>query len=237
MNAGIIAAGEGTRLAAAWPGTVKPLVPVAGFPLIGWTARGLLAGGAKRIVVLLNSKGGKAKEFLKTEFKSTEWEFLEADTASSWESFRLVAGALSKGNREPFLISTVDCLLPPGAVARFVSGARELTALALTTFIDDEKPLWADLEADGRISALGPDARRRRHATAGLYRLGPDLAGRMPQAAAFPNLRSYWRSIVLSGTPVAGVDLGKTLDVDRPEDLRAAEEFLLMKHSEQAWKR
>lgn len=228
MNAGIIAAGDGTRLAAAWPGTPKPLVPVAGFPLIGWTARGLLAGGAQRIAVLLNSKGRNVKKFLKTEFKTTEWEFLEADTASSWESFRLVATTLSDANQEPFLISTVDCLLPPGAVARFVAGARGAAALALTTFIDDEKPLWADLEADGRISALGPDARRRRHATAGLYRLGPDLAGLMPPAAAFPNLRSYWRSVVASGTPVTGVDLGKTMDVDRPEDLRAAEDFLLM---------
>jgi hypothetical protein len=32
--------------------------------------------------------------------------------------------------------------------------------------------------------------------------------------------------LVTTGLPVAGMVLGKTLDVDRPEDLRQAEKFL-----------
>ncbi len=234
MNAGIIAAGDGTRLSGAFPGQPKPLVPVADFPLIGWTVRGLTAAGIKKIVILLNSRGRKVREFLETEFKATEFIFLEADTASSWESFRLVAEALSEMGKEAFLISTVDCLLPQGMLKRMIAAERRTEALGVTSYIDDEKPLWADLDENGRISALGDAARQKKFATAGVYRLSPELARRMPAAAAYPNLRSYLAALIAEGVPVAGVDLGKTIDVDRPEDLRAAEEFL--KLPEGTWK-
>ncbi len=234
MNAGIIAAGDGVRLAGAHPGLPKPLVPVAGVPLIGWVVRGLLAAGMKKIVVLINSRGTAVKKFLETEFRGTELIFLKADTKSSWESFRLVAGTLAELGDEPFVISTVDCLLPPAALERMIDPGRYTNALGVSSYINDEKPLWADLDENGRISALGENAQGKKFATAGLYRLDPELARRLPAAAAYPNLRSYLGSLIAEGAPVAGVDLGKTIDVDRPEDLAAAEEFL--KQSEGTWK-
>ena len=98
-------------------------------------------------------------------------------------------------------------------------------ALALTAFVDDEKPLWADLGPDGRVTALGADARTRRYATCGLYYLTAAVARAMPPAQAHGRLREYLQSLVAQSA-VAGVVLSKTLDVDRPEDVRQAESFV-----------
>lgn len=226
-RAGIIAAGEGSRLRAAHPGTVKPLVPVAGRPLSHWIVSSLSAAGVDRVTLLHNSGGRAVRESLRAAFPSLSIDFLEADTASSWESFRLVARTLSASG-EPFIISTVDALVPPQELKRFrqdCEARRPAAALALTDFVDDEKPLWADLDQDGRVTALGEKASRRKWVTSGLYYLDPQTAAAMPEAGRFTKLRDYL-SWLAESAAVLGVPLAKTLDVDRAEDVAHAEAFI-----------
>ena len=227
-RAGVIAAGHGTRLADRYPGQIKPLLPVAGRPLCHWVIASLLQAGAREITLLHNSSGRAVRESLERAFPQTRWIFLEADTASSWESFRLVSRAVARAD-EPFIISTVDAIVPPTETARFArevseSGAR--VGLALTSFINDEKPLFAELGPRGLLTKLGETCTLRQYATAGLYYLTPQAVARMPEAAAHSSLRGFLTDFVGSGAPVAGCILSKTLDVDRPEDIVQAEGFL-----------
>lgn len=228
LSAGVIAAGEGSRLAASHPGVVKPLVPVAGRPLAHWTVGALAAAGADDVTVLTNSRGDAVPPSLSRAFPEVRFDFLRADTASSYESFRLVAGRLAR-RAEAFLVSTVDAIVPAGDAARFWTECRASRAdagLALTAHVDDEKPLWADLGAGGMVAAVGEDARERRLVTCGLYYLTRAAAERLPEPSAAPRLRDFWRGLVCSGARVAGPVLAKTLDVDRPEDVAAAESYL-----------
>lgn len=222
--AGIIAAGEGSRLAAAHPGTVKPLVPVAGAPLSDWIVRSLRAAGVDSVTLLHNSRGRAVREHLARTFPSIAWTFLEADTASSWESFRLVSKALAE-RAEAFLMTTVDALIPPAELSRFAREAGEDVAVAVTPFVDDEKPLWADVD-DGLVCAFGDQARARRFCTSGLYQVTRTAAAGMPQAAAYSRLRDFWSGLLARDVPVRAVTLAKTVDVDRPEDVREAERYL-----------
>jgi len=227
LRAGIIAAGDGSRLRPSHPGTIKPLVPVRGRPLCHWVVGSLQEAGAEAFTVLFNSRGRRASESLLTAFPRQRWTFVERDTASSWESFRLVAGLLAEAEGD-FIISTVDAIVPPAEARRFVAEARLSGApcvLALTRFIDDEKPLWADLGPDGRITVLGEAARTRAYATCGLYYLTTSVARSLPPAAAYGRLRDYLQALAAEGR-TAGVVLSKTLDVDRPEDVRQAEDFV-----------
>ena len=227
-HAGIIAAGEGTRLRTSHPTFPKPLVPVAGMPLCHWVINSLSQAGMKNLTVLLNSRGQAVRESLSSTFPTIRWSFLVQDTASSWESFRLVARALSEKSQS-FIISTVDSLIPPAQVQRFTREALRRQApagLALTQFVDDEKPLWADLGPEGLITALGPQARLHTYATAGLYCLTREIVSQMPEAAAHDSLRNYWISLAKNHAALAGIVLSKTLDVDRPEDIQQAESFL-----------
>lgn len=226
--AGIIAAGEGSRLAARYPGVVKPLVPVAGRPLSHWIVDGLRAAGADEVVVLTNSRGGAVAPSLSAAFPGLRFDFLCADTASSYESFRLVARRLAE-RHAAFAISTVDALVTADDMARFVAECRASRAdagLALTAHVDDEKPLWADVDEVGLVTAVGEDARARRRVTSGVYFMTRNAAAKLPEPAAHPRLRDFWRTLVASGARVAGPTLSKTLDVDRPEDVAAAEAHL-----------
>lgn len=226
LRAAIIAAGDGSRLRESHPGLVKPLVKVAGRPLCHWVAGALGLAGIKDVTVLLNSSGGSVAESLTSAFPGLRWTFLQRDTASSWESFRLVSHALSAAGSD-FLISTVDALMPPCELERFAKQAgasKAAAALALTSFVDDEKPLWADLH-EGRVTALGAEATEHKYVTAGVYYLTAGLAAAMPANEAYGSLRAYLASLVHTQR-VAGIPLSKTLDVDRPEDITEAEAFV-----------
>lgn len=227
-EAGVIAAGNGSRLAKSHPKTVKPLIAVAGRPLVHWVIDGLGATGCRNVTVLTNSRAGAVAASLTSAFPKIAFNFMSSDTASSFESFRLVARRLAEKS-DAFLVSTADALIARADVARFWAECRAARAdagLALTAHVDDEKPLWADADESGFVAALGEDARSRRRVTCGLYYLTRAAARRLPAAAAHPRLRDFWRALVASGARVAGPTLSKTLDVDRPEDVAAAEDFL-----------
>ncbi|UPT74074.1 MAG: NTP transferase domain-containing protein [Elusimicrobiota bacterium] len=225
IRAAIIAAGDGIRLKES--AMLKPLAVVAGKPLIHWVVEGLRFAGAKKITVLTNSRGGAVATSLKATYPGTDFDFVTADTASSFESFRLVALRMAESD-EDFVISTTDALIKHEDMAKFVLECRASRAeagLALTTFVDDEKPLWADLDEVGLVRGLGSDAKTRRFVTCGLYYMTRAAASRLPAAAAHGRLRDYLSTLAAEAR-VAGVVLSKSLDVDRPADLAAAESFL-----------
>jgi NDP-sugar pyrophosphorylase family protein len=229
MRAAIIAAGEGSRLAKIHGGTIKPLINVAGLPLIHWVVGGLGSAGCKDFVVLTNTRGGAVGPYLSAAFPDVKFEFVTADTASSFESFRLVSKRIATAANGDFVVSTVDALIKPSDVNLFINECRSAgsyAGLALTTHVDDEKPLWADADANGRVTALGDGAKRKDAVTCGLYYMTRAAAERLPEANEHSRLRDFWQGLVASGEVVKGVILSKSLDVDRPEDLLAAETFL-----------
>ncbi|MBI2386158.1 MAG: NTP transferase domain-containing protein, partial [Elusimicrobia bacterium] len=165
MKAAIIAAGEGSRLSRL--PAIKPMIMIAAKPLIYWVVAGLRSSGCEDIVVLTNTRGGEVAPYLTAAFPDVDFDFVTADTASSFESFRLVSLRLAE-TEEEFVVSTVDALIRPEDVARFIKGCRTAKAaagLALTSHVDDEKPLWADTDAKGRVTALGADAKDKNAVT------------------------------------------------------------------------
>lgn len=228
MKAGIIAAGEGSRLAGS--GTIKPMINIAAKPLITWVVGGMRSAGCKDFVVLTNSRGGAVAPCLTAAFPDVKFDFITADTASSFESFRLVCKRINEtATNGEFVVSTVDALIRPDDVERFIRecpASKAYAGLALTTYVDDEKPLWADADANGRVTALGEKATAKDAVTCGLYYMTRSAAERLPAAERHSRLRDFLGELVASGEFIKGVTLSKSLDVDRPEDLIAAEKFL-----------
>lgn len=181
------------------------------------------------MVLLHNSAGDEVRTYLESAFPAVIWTFIRADTPSSWASFQLVSMELAS-NTDRFIVSTVDALISPQDVARFSQSAFEPLSdgvpagtLGLTAFVDDEKPLWADVDDSGRVVRLGPDATDQKAVTCGLYALRRETVRRMQGTFAHSSLREFWTALVRSGEPVRGVLLGKAVDVDRPEDVLVAE--------------
>jgi NDP-sugar pyrophosphorylase family protein len=227
-HAGIFAAGEGSRLQAAYPGMPKPMVPIFGKPLIEWTVKLLEAAGVEHVTILLNSKGKAAREHLKKAFPNLKFIFLVKDTRSSYESFRLVSQTLAMES-EKFLLSAVDSLYNPADLRQLLQYSQDNAfdaLLGVTDRIEDEKPLWADTDAAGRIVALGDKAKKKITATNGLYCFTAQVAQEMPDPARYTALRQYLGELVHGGKTVYSALIADSVDVDDPADIKLAEEFL-----------
>lgn len=231
MIAGIIAAGLGERLQAAGITTPKPLLEVGGRPLIGRTIDALCAAGASRIACIVNAETDRVREYLEGTSWPVPLDVVQRTTQSSAESFFALRPLLEHA---PFLLTTVDTVCDPQALAALAVRGQALSpaasVLGVTTTVDDEKPLWAELDAAGRIRSLG-DARRARHVTTGVYFLQP-LVYSLADAASsrpFTAFRAVLGALLERGHRLYGFDMGPCIDIDRPADVVAAERLLGVK--------
>ena len=227
MIAGIIAAGHGERLRAAGIDTPKPLVEIGGRPLIAHQIDAAVGAGATRICCIVNAETDRVRQLLESGSFGVPIDVVQRTTASSAESFLTLRPYLESA---PFLLLTVDAVIAPAKIAALVAFARTRAdaagILAVTATVDDERPLWVELDEHARIRALG--GARGTHVTAGVYFLKPvvySLADASP-ARQWTAFRIFLRSLLDHGQPLYGFDVGFAVDVDRPEDITAAERFL-----------
>ncbi len=231
MIAGIIAAGLGERLQARGITTPKPLLEIGGRPLIARTIDALAGAGATRIACIVNAETDLVRNYLHATAWPVPLDVVQRTTVSSAESFLALRPHLEHA---PFLLTTVDTVCNPGALAALVRRACDLppgtSVLGVTETVDDEKPLWAEVDAAERIRSLG-DAMRARHVTAGVYFLQPLVYGLADDAPArrFTAFRAILAALLARGHPLYGFDVGPCIDVDRPEDIVAAEHLLGVK--------
>ena len=219
---GIIAAGEGSRLRADGFSVSKPLVTIAGRPLIAHTLERFRVAGIDRLAMIVNEKSPDTRRWV--EAHAGDVDLVVKTTPSSYVSFRIVAERLTG---QAALIATVDSIMAPESFRSFLEQAASCPSdafvLGLTGHVDDEKPLWASLDRKtGRIVGLGePDSGL---VTAGVYVL-PAQRPAEP-ANGFARLRDYLGWLVTSGHPVHGIDIGRVFDIDRAQDVAAAERAL-----------
>ena len=221
LRGGIIAAGDGRRLREAGWTVPKPLVPVAGTPLIESVIRNFIAAGVRSLVVIVNERERDCADWVWRRFPDLDIDVIVKTTRSSLESFREVSSRLGAG---PALVSTVDAWCRPDDFARFVAAARRhpvtASVLAVTPFVDDEHPLWVHLDDTGRVQRIG--GADGDVVTAGIYLLS-ERARRRPAPSYLPRLRDYLAWLVEQGEPLYGEVIDTVVDVDRPADIALAE--------------
>jgi len=228
MKAAIIAAGLGERLRAAGISQPKPLVPVAGRALIDYALAGIVAAGIREVACIVNEESSGIEEHCERQCPDLRFRFVRRTTPSSMESLF----ALSPLLEERFVLLTVDAVFSPSTLRNFLVSTDCRTAadgvLALSTFVDDEKPLWARVATDARITALGAAARDSGLVTAGFYVFNPTIFSEITAArrAAFSALRQFLGHLLDRQYALYGKRVGKTVDVDRPEDISSAEAFV-----------
>ena len=220
LRGGIIAAGQGTRLKRDGYRVSKPMTPVGGRPLIDHALDRFRSVGVRQVTVIVNEESGDCRQWLGDDGRDLDLDVIVRTTPSSYASFRLVSARLAGA---PALITTVDAIMGADAFHDFVKTAAALPkdafALGLTPHVDDDNPLWADLDESGRVRRLGGNGGA--HVTAGLYWL-PARPVAEP-SADFGRLRDYLKWLVDSGAPVYGVVLPLVFDIDRAHDVEAAE--------------
>jgi NDP-sugar pyrophosphorylase family protein len=229
MKAGIIAAGLGERLRRGGYEQPKPLVPINGRPLIDYALAGIAAAGVSQVACIVNEQSCGIEAHCTSCWPQLCFDFVRRTTPSSMESLFTLAPLLASGR---FLLLTVDAVMAPSLVRDFCAAttarAQADGILAVTTLVDDEKPLWVRTNDAGQIIALGPDAEGSGLVTAGLYVFEPRIFAEIPaaRAAQLTALRQFLGHLLARGYRLEAVSIGKSVDVDRPEDITVAESFV-----------
>lgn len=228
LGAALLAAGLGERLQAAHPATPKPLVPVAGRPLIDHALAALEAAGLRRVACVVNETSGpRIEAHCRTRWPGFSFTFVSASTPNSMESLFALSPFLVSS---PFLLLTADAVFPPVALPRFLAAARSHDGdgvMAITDHVDDERPLWVGREGD-RVVTLGEAAAGSGWVTAGIFLLQPRLLQEIEAARArrLQALRQFLGHLVERGYRLQALPFGACVDVDRPEDIAPAEQLL-----------
>lgn len=232
MKAGLIAAGLGERLLAGGVTSPKPLVEVAGRALVDHVLDAVAAAGIDEAACIFNAEppADAVEAHCRARAGGPQLTIVRRTTPSSMESLFTLAPHLAGDDR--FLLLTVDAVFAPAVLRDFLAAAaRHADAdavLAVTDFIDDDKPLYAALDAGDRVTALGAAAAGSPLITAGFYVLHSCVLAEIEAAreSHFTALRQFLAHVVARGYRVYGAPMGKTVDVDRPQDIAAADAFV-----------
>ena len=169
MVYGIIAAGEGSRLRADGYRGFKPMVEIAGEALIQRLLRIFIANDATAIYIILNTAEKEVGQLIEHLCVSIDIpiKILYKDTPSSFHSFYALLDSmevLRDTESQEVCISTIDPIFVEQAFKKYMNAFRDNEAIdglmAVTSFVEDDKPLHVHIASDKRITrfASAPQA-------------------------------------------------------------------------------
>ncbi len=232
MTFGIISAGEGSRLSQEGVALPKPLVQLNGVAMIDRLIQIFTRCGADRIVVIINNETPQTKAHLLTlqQESAVPLELVIKTTPSSMHSFYELSKHLPEDDK--FCLTTVDTIFHEEEFARFIEEFKASEAdgcMAVTDFIDDEKPLYIStdegLNITGFHDTATPDCR---YISGGIYCLTPVCIRTLNRCieSGMARMRNFQRQLVADGLHLKAYPFRKIVDVDHAEDIRKAEAFL-----------
>ena len=155
MNYAIIAAGQGSRLVQEGVQKPKPLVELNGEPMIARLIRIFAENNAESISVIVNEEMTEVKALLDTLNPGCELNVVVKTTPSSMHSFYELSRVMKPGK---FCLTTVDTVFKEKDFASYVRAFDEDTdndgMMAVTPFIDDEKPLFVETDEQNSIKGF-----------------------------------------------------------------------------------
>ncbi len=238
MKFAIIAAGEGSRLAAEGITDPKPLVKVGGEPLIDRLMRVFMDNGAEEIVVICNDLYPNVAQHLEEvqknglHGKAVPLRFCVQSTPSSMHSFHVISPYLTGS---PFVLTTVDTIFREAEFRQYVADFQRQMAhgeadgvMGVTDYIDDEKPLYVETDEERNILHFLDRQEQPHYISGGIYGLTPKaidtLHGCMARGES--RMRNFQRALLTDGLQLKAWPFSKVLDIDHADDVQKAERFL-----------
>lgn len=230
MNYAIIAAGEGSRLAQEGVAVPKPLVRLNGTPLIDRLIDVFLKNDASSVSIIVNNEMKEVQEHVKKMDLPVPLHLVVKSTPGSMHSFYELSRFLQNGK---FCLTTVDTIFKEEEFAGYIRTFSEDDThdglMAVTSFIDDEKPLFVATGPQRDITGfLDRDDGSCRYISGGIYCLNaralPVLNRSM--ACGITRMRDFQRQLVADGLRLQIYPFRKIVDVDHAADILTAERFL-----------
>lgn len=230
MNYAIIAAGEGSRLAQEGVAKPKPLVDICGEPMIGRLINLFCRCNAESISIIVNEQMTEVREYIESLSLDIPLNLVVKTTPSSMHSFFELSRVIPKGH---FCLTTVDTIFREQDFRPYIEAMeadeRYDGMMAVTDYIDDEKPLYVQTDDDLNITAFRDERYDgAKYISGGIYALNEKaidvLADCMERGVA--RMRNFQRALVDAGLRLKAYPMGKILDVDHAGDIEKAENFI-----------
>ena len=232
MNYAIIAAGEGSRLRNEGVEAPKPLVPLNGMPMIGRLIDIFIKCGAETISVIVNEQMTQVRDYLELLAPTlpVELKLVVKSTPSSMHSFYEVS-RLFDGKR--YILTTVDTIFREDDFRRYAEAFERAESIdgmmAVTDYIDDEKPLYIEVNDQMRITAFcDAPFPGVKYISGGIYGLDGRALEVLRECidSGVSRMRNFQRALVAAGLNLQAYPFGKIIDVDHQEDIAKAESFI-----------
>lgn len=231
MEYAIIAAGEGSRLKAEGFDNPKPLVMLQGVKLIDRLIGQFTAAGATGVHIIINERSPQLDHYLATAAFPVPVDVIRKDTVSSLHSFHALL--LHHPNLQECCLTTTDTVFLTGEFQRYIQAFREngqLDALmAVTTYMDDESPLYVSVGKNQAVSAFSDiPIDEPLHVSGGIYCLRRKAIASVHSAIAqgMSRMRNFQRHLIEQDLSVAAFPFSKIIDVDHVKDIEKATDFL-----------
>mgnify|MGYP006274786223 CR=1 FL=1 len=231
MDTVILAAGEGTRMRPLTVDRPKPMLPVADRPLLEHTIEAARAAGAERIVLVVGYEGEYVREHFGREWDGLDVEYVEQERRDGTaDAVRQAVSVLDEG---PFAVLNGDGLYDPTSLREVFEAGPAVGAKRV------ENP------AEYGVLELSEDGSR----VTGVLEKPADPPSDLVNTGAyvFPAEATEWLDVPESErgereltdvleracreTTVTAVEVDRWLDVGRPWDLLAANEWLIGERS------
>lgn len=226
----VLAAGEGSRLKKAGLEVSKPMVLLNGVPLAERLMQAFLLAGASRILVIYNQHSPDFEAWLKQLQLPVPLVLVRQSTPSSLHSF---AALLPHVQSEKFCMTTVDTVFEAEAFQQYIQAFarhKQIDGLmAVTSFVDDESPLWVRTNEGLEITGFEDEwSKGLRYVSGGIYCLRMSVKPIIDKAMSdgIYRMRNFQRLLLTEGLQLQAHPFEKIMDVDRPADRDAAEAWL-----------
>lgn len=238
----ILAAGEGSRLADEGLTTPKPLLTIQGKPMIDRLVNIFMNAGAEKIFVIANDIHKQTKEHIASMADNgLPVELIVKTTPSSMHSFFEIHRCLGQGK---FCLTTVDTIFKEQEFYDFINAFKDSNdngMMAVTDFVDDEKPLYISYDKKGFITGFHDSMmqfretglEKEKHAvcdviSGGIYCLDESCFHTLQWCMdnGMSRMRNFQRQLITDGLRLKTYKFSKILDVDHVDDIAKAEQFL-----------
>lgn len=231
MHLGVIAAGDGIRLKEEGIIEPKPLVKVFGKSLLERILSLSEKYGFESCNMIIN---GKFREEIENsriieKFKKIKLNYIFKSTPSSLHSLYELKPLLEK---DSFCLMTIDSIYREQEFADFIKQAgleKNIDGLiAVTSFVDDEKPLWVKVDENNKILEFSSLQNNCELVTGGIYFFNRGVIEYTENAIRENKcrLRNFLQYVIEKGKNLKAFEFSKIIDIDHRKDIIEAEKFL-----------
>lgn len=230
MNYAIIAAGEGSRLVQEGVKLPKPLVRLNGVPMISRLIDIFMGCAPMSLSVIVNEQMTEVRDFLESLSVPVPFNLVVKSTPSSMHSFYEVS---RRFDDKKFCLTTVDTIFRADEfrpyISAFENDEKADGYMAVTSFIDDEKPLYVATDPSMKITGFLDNYEAGvKYISGGIYGLSAPALRVLEQCMeqGVSRMRNYQRALVAAGLDLKAFPFKKIIDVDHAGDIAVAEEFI-----------